>query len=73
MKFASPVGNSDVPYPYAVDRNGSYYLLIEGVVLHRVPPSSDPYDWYYRSENMGSMRAGGRPSQDPVVETEFTQ
>ena len=27
--FISPVGNSDVPYPYAIDEKNNYYLLLE--------------------------------------------
>ena len=27
--FISPVGNNDVPYPYAIDEKNNYYLLSE--------------------------------------------
>lgn len=45
--FVSPVGNNDYPYPYAIDSNNLYYLLIENVVIksHKV---DDPYDVYYK-------------------------
>jgi len=33
VKFKSPVGNSDVPYPCAMDRSGNFYLLIENVII----------------------------------------
>lgn len=48
--FVSPVGNNDVPYPYAIDSRERYYLLIEDVILERVPPRwrDDPYRFYYR-------------------------
>jgi hypothetical protein len=48
--FVSPVGNSDVPYPYAIDEKGRYYLLLENVRMDDVPADSkhQPYDWYYR-------------------------
>lgn len=51
IKFLSPVGNNDVPYPYAVDRKGNYYLMIENVVLpiskEALLENSDPYRGYY--------------------------
>ena len=50
-KFLSPVGNNDVPYPYAIDRKGNYYLMIENVVLpiskKALLENSDPYGGYY--------------------------
>jgi hypothetical protein len=32
-EFISPIGNNDVPYPYAIDQLGNIYLLIEQVIL----------------------------------------
>jgi glutaredoxin-related protein len=57
-EFVSPVGNSDVPYPYAIDDHGNYYLLIEDVVIKNNPSithqmndytlnDDDPYSYYY--------------------------
>jgi hypothetical protein len=55
-KYISPVGNSDVPYPYAIDKFGNMYLLIEDVVLlnpngilkNKLKNFDDnPYDYYY--------------------------
>jgi hypothetical protein len=50
-RFESPVGNNDVPYPYAVDSSGVVYLLTEGVRLTAGPyPKEvlrDPYRFYY--------------------------
>ncbi len=52
--YISPVGNNDVPYPYAVDKNGSYYLLIDDVVIvhndkiaEQMLSYDDPYSYYY--------------------------
>lgn len=52
-KYVSPVGNSDVPYPFAVDQDGTYYLMIEDVVL-KVPSkyANDPYEFYYDAHNI---------------------
>jgi hypothetical protein len=33
IKYVSPVGNSDVPYPYAIDKDNNVYLMIENVIL----------------------------------------
>jgi hypothetical protein len=48
--FVSPVGNSDVPYPYAIDQKGIYYLMVEEVIISSYKPSKqydDPYTYYY--------------------------
>jgi len=49
INYVSPVGNSDVPYPYAVDDHDRYYLMIEDVVIQDVPSehSDRPYEYYY--------------------------
>ena len=64
IKFVSPVGNNDVPYPYAIDSEHNYYFLIEYGIL-KVQDSSykkDPYYYYYdklkgiaESENLDHM------------------
>ena len=43
IDFVSPVGNSSVPYPYAVDAEGRYYLVIEEMVLQRSAKTEDPF------------------------------
>ena len=50
IKLVSKVGNSDVVYPYAIDKLGNYYLLIENVVVQNVPDDRDPYDFYYHRQ-----------------------
>ncbi len=57
-EYASPVGNSDVPYPYAIDTDKNYYLLIENVVIGNGQTGCDPYDYYY--ENMRITKDLGR-------------
>jgi hypothetical protein len=49
VKFVSPVGNNDVPYPYAIDASGAYYLFSENVVVQEVPQKyrNYPYEYYY--------------------------
>jgi hypothetical protein len=53
--YESPVGNSDVPYPYAIDEKGYVYLCIEGVILapnnklikYLNNKENDAYSYYY--------------------------
>ena len=54
IKFLSPVGNSDVPYPFAIDIGKNIYLLIENVILmhnnkimNELSEYDNPYDYYY--------------------------
>lgn len=48
VNYKSPVGNSDVPYPYGIDKNNNYYLMIEDVVINtKLKINEDPYDYYY--------------------------
>jgi hypothetical protein len=48
-RFVSPVGNNDVPYPFATDKAGNFYLLAECVKIAEIPPffRDEPYDYYY--------------------------
>jgi len=56
--YTSPVGNNDVPYPYAVDVDGVHYLLIEDAVVRDVPPGTDdPYRYYYDSREILELGA----------------
>lgn len=51
IKYNSPIGNSDVPYPYAVDEDGRYYLMIANVMIENIPRGykKDPYHYYYET------------------------
>jgi hypothetical protein len=55
IEYVSHVGNNDVPYPYAIDCQGRYYLMIEDVVLGNVPElyQDDPYCYYYLNNVIG--------------------
>jgi hypothetical protein len=51
IDYVSPVGNNDVPYPYAIDNEGYYYLILENVKL-KMPNNvlniyDNPYNYYY--------------------------
>jgi hypothetical protein len=45
VRFYDNLGNSDVPYPYAVDDDDYTLLFLEKVVLS--PEHNDPYTAYY--------------------------
>jgi len=48
IKYISVLGNSDVPYPWAIDDRGNHYLMIENVILSDVPHNvTDTYHYYY--------------------------
>lgn len=58
IEFTSPVGNNDVPYPYATDVDNNIYLLTDYVILkyndvksQKMLEYGDPYDYYYNSEH----------------------
>lgn len=55
--YVSPVGNSDVPYPFAIDHLGNAYLMIEKVIL---PAKSfdleNPYSTYYQNNKKLSKK-----------------
>jgi hypothetical protein len=60
-KYYSPIGNSDVPYPFAIDNNNRYYLISglgENIVIRNIPAKykRDPYD-YYHSFNLQFKRS----------------
>lgn len=49
-KYVSPVGNNDVPYPYAVDNHNNIYLLEENVIINvGTIKNKDPYRIYYNN------------------------
>jgi hypothetical protein len=59
VKYISPIGNSDVPYPFAIDSNKNYYLMIENVIIksnnnnkYVFDKSDEPYSVYYKIMNI---------------------
>jgi hypothetical protein len=49
IDYVSPVNNSGISYPYAIDKEWKYYLMIEDVILTKVDDDNkfDPYNYYY--------------------------
>jgi hypothetical protein len=74
--FCSPVGNSGVPYPYAVDRSNSAYLMLENIVItpnefntEKLLSSSSPYFFYYESKLI-TEHNGFLPPKQPLYDFE---
>jgi len=69
VEFVSPVGNNDVPYPYAIDYENNVYLLIENVMLkasHFTFNGTCPYRYYYDSNKI-TTDFGTVPPTKPVA------
>jgi len=72
VAYCSPVGNSDVPYPYARDEEGCIYLLIENIKLtpneltkDELDVFDDPYMFWYEARQLTSTRY--KDSQDDLL------
>lgn len=64
VEYVSPVGNSDVPYPFAKDVNGNYYLLFVDTMVKNLPSKyiSDPNDFYFDNHIIiGNEYESGHP------------
>lgn len=63
-KFVSPVGNNYVPYPYAIDIDGRYYLMIEDVIIDKITNikkyDNDPYEFYYNNRTLTNIQNPGK-------------
>lgn len=75
ISYHSPVGNNDVPYPYAIDSEKKYYLLIENVMLNYTKEledyiinHNDPYEYYHKASLITDDRGLGRK---PLFDNNF--
>lgn len=61
VRYVSEVGNNDVPYPYAVDEEDNFYLMIEDVVLLQLSAEhhADPYRYLYSIRGEPAARVLG--------------
>lgn len=61
MDYVSVMGNSAVPYPYAVGKINTY-LTMEKVSIpnHMVPNGMDPYNIFYEDRTIAHDRSGFR-------------
>jgi len=69
VDYKSPIFNSNVAYPYAIDDLGNYYLMIENVILKNIKEKiEDPYKLYYqmKSKNYKKESLYGYPSVEPL-------
>jgi hypothetical protein len=69
VSYVSPVGNNDVPYPYAIDAESNYYLIIENVMIsptiqlaNFLTNGETPYDFYYAASKITvDLGTGSKP------------
>lgn len=51
VSYVSPVGNSGVPYPYAVGESNTYLLIEDAFVPNAdLPKGADPYEYLYMND-----------------------
>lgn len=71
-QYVSPIGNNDVPYPYAVDNQNRVYLVAENVIVQMTAdqisniPMFDPYSDCYYSQHLITADHGLYSSHDPA-------
>jgi hypothetical protein len=54
--YKSPVGNSDVPYPYAYGSNKTYLFLEKAYIPNDILNNKDPYQHYYDLDKKQSQK-----------------
>jgi hypothetical protein len=76
-KYISPVGNNDVPYPYAIDKDKNVYLITENVIIkHRddiakkMAKYDNPIDYYY-DYHLITQDRGLIPPQKPKTDMDI--
>ena len=77
ISYHSPGGNNDVPYPYAVDSDNNYYLMIENVIVKSTPQLQNyldndkiPYEYYYDA-SLITCDKGRIPNKMPMFTNNF--
>jgi hypothetical protein len=77
VSYHSPVGNNDVPYPYAVDSGNNYYLIIEDVIVksgselqNYLDNDETPYEYYYGA-SLITCDKGRIPNAKPLFTNNF--
>ena len=54
ISYHSPIGGSDVPYPYAIGENNTYLMIEQVYVPNHSQKNKDPYDDYYTNKTTKS-------------------
>jgi hypothetical protein len=75
ISYMSPIGNNDVPYPFAILENGEIYLMIENVVLTNTNSlteylgiqGNDPYSYYYDNHYITPNMSIYRTEDDEIT------
>lgn len=76
IEYVSPVGNNCVPYPYAINNEGEYYLMIENVIIsvpHEILSNKDfdPYDYYYNNSYIAPKLPDNRDIELSSLKSHF--
>lgn len=66
--YYSPIGASDLPYPYAFDEDNNTYLLLDYVILNKV--YTDPYEYYYNARLI-TEDCGYVPPKQPMFQNKY--
>lgn len=53
--YVSAIGNNDVPYPYAVGTNNTYFMLEYSYVSNNIIGKSDPFTYPYKDNNLKAL------------------
>ena len=74
LHYYSPIGNNDVPYPYAIGENYSYFFLDYTTVPNMVLDlSKDGYTQYYGHAFKGQDREEMKEYHKKVIEPSITK
>jgi hypothetical protein len=58
LKYYSPIGNGDVPYPYAVGEKYVYFVLDKKrIAVEKLDLTKDGYTQFYREVSVGDKKA----------------
>jgi len=74
-RFVSPVGNNNVPYPFAFDATGTHcYLFLEQVCITQFPVDhrDSPYEWYYDACEQLQRRDGKMKIGNQIYNNHFS-
>lgn len=72
-EYISPVGNNDVPYPYAIDTQNNIYLIIFKVIIldndnvRKILSDYDNPNDYYQYYSLITPNRGTIPQQEPKI------
>lgn len=74
-EYISPVGNNDVPYPFAIDSKGNYYLMAEEVFMkkRKIPKHFDDPHLYFYALHLITPDRAFRPPKQPLMKSDINK